>query len=219
MVGRFDLQQAWERTHREKPAPGHERPAEELVTFTEHLRQQLPPGALVLDVGCGRGRNTLHLSQMGFKACGCDLSSVVVETARARMQQAGTTADFQVVDLIHLPYPDGLFAAAACVHVLPYHLKPDIARGVRELWRILQPSGWLYVDLLDCDDAEYGCGQELEEHTFLDSSGVPIHFSSRQEIDELLRGFVLERVARLELGARGNRTGWVIWAVKHKERT
>jgi SAM-dependent methyltransferase len=169
----------------------------------------------VLDVGCGRGRNTFYLSQKGFATYACDLSPVAIAVAKAQALQIDATISFQVADLTDLPYPDNSFAAVACVHVLPYHFKASIAKGVRELRRVLRPDGWLYFDLLGCDDAEYGCGRELEEHTFLDPDGVPIHFSSRQEVDELLDGFAVERKSQFELGSPARtRVGWVVWARK-----
>ncbi len=213
MFDRSELRQAWNRAHQEKPTPA--RPQEEIITFAEWLRQRLPPGSPVLDAGCGRGRNTVYLSQVGFAVYGCDLSVVALGKARARVEQANVAASFQTADLTRLPYSDCRFEAAVCVRVLPYHFKVSIMRAVRELWRVLRPGGRLYVDLLDCDDAEYGCGRELEPHTFLDPDGVPIHFSSRGEIDELLRGFAVERLDRFELGPRP-RVGWTIWATRCK---
>lgn len=185
------------------------------MAFADRLRRQWSSGALVLDAGCGRGRNVFYLSQTGFTVYACDLSPVAISVAKARARRADTTASFHIADLAYLPYPDNSFAAVVCVHVLPYHYKAGIARGVRELRRVLRQDGWLYFDLLGCDDAEYGCGQELEQHTFLDPDGVPIHFSSRQEVDELLGGFAVERVSRFELGSPARtRVGWVVWARK-----
>jgi len=219
MLDCLELQRVWNRSHQERLTS--ERPEEDVVAFAERLQQRLSPKALLLDVGCGRGRNALYLSRLGFTLYSCDLSPVALDIARARTQQVGISIRFQVSALTHLPYADNLFAAALCVHVLPYHFKADIAKGVGELWRVLQPGGWLYLDLLDCDDAEYGCGQRLEEHTFLDPVGVPIHFSSRREVNELSNGFTLERVTHLELKSSiGDqvRVGWTIWATKCEER-
>jgi 2-polyprenyl-3-methyl-5-hydroxy-6-metoxy-1,4-benzoquinol methylase len=64
MFDRSTLQQAWNRTHQEQPTS--DQPQAEVVAFAEHLRRQWPPGARVLDAGCGRGRNTLYLSRAGF---------------------------------------------------------------------------------------------------------------------------------------------------------
>jgi SAM-dependent methyltransferase len=211
MLDQRELRQAWNRAHKEKPAS--QRPEDDLVALIEQLRGQLPPGAPVLDAGCGRGRNARYLSETGFRVYGCDLSPVAIKVARKQARQQNLPIDFQVAALTRLPYLDGTFAAAVCAHVLPYHLRTDIATSTHELWRVLKPGGGLYADFLDCDDAEYGCGPELEQHTFLDPDGVPVHFSSRQEINELLSGFALQRVARLELGSRP-RVAWVVWATR-----
>jgi SAM-dependent methyltransferase len=210
---RFHIRQVWDRTHREQPASGQ--PEANLISFAEHLQSYLLPGAALLDAGCGRGRNSLYLSDVGFSVCACDISPVALGKARELTRSAGLTIHFQLADLIHLPYVDGSFAAAVCVHVLPYHTKADILKSVHELCRVLQPNGWLYVDLLDREDAAYGCGPKLEDHTFLDPDGMPIHFSSRDEIDEIMRGFALERVTRTELKSSDPiRVSWAIWAFK-----
>ncbi len=219
MLDRFELQQIWNRSHYDKPAS--EEPEDGMVTFVEYLQKRLPRKASLLDAGCGRGRNMLYLSQLGFSVCGCDLSPVALEAAKRRAQQVGLPINVQVSDLTCLPYGDNSFAGAICVHVLPYHLKADIAKGIRELGRVVQPNGWLYVDLLDRDDAEYGCGPKLEKYTFLDPEGTPIHFSSRQEISELLSGFALERVRRHKLKSSFARIRaiWTIWAINCKEES
>lgn len=85
------------------------------------------------------------------------------------------SANFLVADLTRLPYLDAL-TAVVCVHVLPDHLKSELVYGAQELRRVLQPNGWSYFDLLECDDAKYRCGRELEPDAFLDLDGMPVHF-------------------------------------------
>ena len=210
----FALRQIWNSIHQREPAS--QKPEEGVVTFLEHLEPRLTPGSSLLDAGCGRGRNTLYLSQAGFHVHACDLSPVALGVTKARAGEAGLPVNLQAADLTCLPYANDQFAAAICVHVLPYHRKADIIKCLRELWRVLQPGGWLYLDLLAPEDAEYGYGKELEEDTFLDRDGTPVHFSSRGEVDKLLRGFEMERVTRLKLASSlaRVRVSWAIWAVK-----
>lgn len=216
MSNHSDLRRVWDRTHQTKSTS--ELPDEHIVAFADHLQSRLSPGLHLLDMGCGRGRNTLFLSQLGFNVYACDLSPVALEIAKARTQQTDIPVSFQAAELTHLPFANDSFAAIVCVHVLPYHFKANIIEGVRELWRVLQPKGWLYLDLLDCEDAEYGCGRRLEEHTFLDPDGVPIHFSSRQEINELSNGFELQHLRRVESkpSSGHSRVKWVLWAAKEE---
>ncbi len=208
---RSKLRRVWDCAHQERPV--REQADEKVIAFAGRLKSRLPAGARVLDAGCGRGRNTFYLAQEGFTAFGCDLSPVAVEIAKGEFYGLGKPISFQVAELARLPYASERFAAAVCVHVLPYHFGAGVTQGIRELWRILRPGGWLYLDLLHCDDPQYGCGRELEEHTFRDPDGVPIHFSPQQEVNELLHGFEVERMSRVELGARP-RVAWVVWARK-----
>ncbi len=198
--------------------PIPEYPDEELVAFTDRLWRHLPPSAPVLDAGCGRGRNAFYLSRAGFQVHAIDKSSVALSIAAARNGQWGSWANFQAADLLRLPYADGSFAAAVCVHVLPYHRWEELCRGARELWRVLQPGGYLYFDLLSVEDAAFGGGSEVEPGTFLNLHGDLIHFSDRAEIDELLEGFHFERILHIEIASvLGNRCTWGVWAVKNLE--
>ena len=214
MFDHHQLRQAWDSTHQTKPVS--EGPEQGILDFVEHVQTQSSPGVALLDAGCGRGRNALPLSRLGFTVYACDLSPVALDIAKTRAQDTALPIRFQVSDLTCLPYAKHAFSAAICVHVLPYHFKADIAKGMREFWRVLQPNGWLYFDLLDPEDAEYGCGENLEENTFLDPGGTPLHFSSQAEIDELTQGFVLERVIRHEFKPSPvrRRVAWTVWAVK-----
>ncbi len=196
--------------------PASELPEDNLIAFAKYVQKRLPSQAFLLDAGCGRGRNTLYLSQRGFSVYGCDLSLAALETARKRTQQAGLPGNFQRADLTCSPYAKDSFAVMVCTHVLPYRIKINITKGLHELRRVMRPGGWLYADFLDCDDAEYGCGQKMEENTFLDPDGIPVHFSSRQEISDLLNGFTIERASRCEWRSPSSRIRviWKIWAVK-----
>lgn len=210
MRDRTNLQQAWNRTHEEQPLV--QQPQAEVARFAEQLCASLPHGALVLDAGCGRGRNAQYLCDLGFAVCACDLSPVALAIAQRQTEFAGDSSRFQVADLTHLPYPANYFAAGVCSRVLPYHTRSDIARILGELWRVLRPAGHLYLDLLDRADAEYGKGKEIEPHTFLDEGQVPVHFCTRDEIEDLLKEFRLEREVQLERGS--NRVVWELWVAK-----
>jgi SAM-dependent methyltransferase len=218
MLERSGLRRAWDAVHQSEPVPG--RPDEGALAFLEGIRPRLAPDASILEAGCGRGRNASYLSRAGLHVYACDLSTVALEIAKARAQEAGLPVSLQAADLRCLPYASDFFAAAICVHVLPYHPKADLVTCLRELWRVLGPNGWLYFDLLTPEDVEYGCGEKLEGGTFLDPDGTPLHFSPRQEVDELSDGFALERVTRIESISTPARTrvSWAVWAVKRSIR-
>ncbi len=209
MEDRSGLRRVWEQVH--QAAPGSIQPLNEVVEFMQAIQRNLAPGARVLDAGCGRGRNTLYLAQLGFDVWASDWSVTAVSQARRRLAQAGCQAAVQAVDLTRIPYRAGCFDAVICVHVLPCAHRADLFASLAELRRVLRPGGWLCLDLLHIEDSEYGCGPELEPHTFLDSDGTPLHFSTPEEVDDLLTGWQVRRLDRVELGPRP-RVAWAVWA-------
>ena len=56
----------------------------------------LPPGAAVLDVGCGDGRHVAAIAQLGFAATGVDISPRLIARAKNQSKLAG--ASFEVAD-------------------------------------------------------------------------------------------------------------------------
>lgn len=208
MLEQNSLRQAWELIHQKKPSSSL--PEKGLVTFAKQLQKQLSVDAPVLDLGCGRGRNTHFLSQLGFAVHGCDWSLSALKAAKSH-SQPGSLAPFLRADLTQLPYSKNCFAAVVCVHVLPYFIVTHIRQGLREMWRVLRQGGWLYVDLLDEADSEYGRGTQLEKHTFLDEDGVPMHFSTKNELVDLFADFYIRQQTRHKLGRR---LIWEVWAEK-----
>jgi SAM-dependent methyltransferase len=97
----------------------------------------LPPGARVLDAGCGSGRNMVELSRLGT-VTGVELSQTSVELARGR--GVGEVIAGSVLDM---PFADDSFDLAVSLDVIE-HLEDDLA-ALRELRRTVAPAGRLLV--------------------------------------------------------------------------
>jgi ubiquinone/menaquinone biosynthesis C-methylase UbiE len=95
----------------------------------------LPPGARVIDLGCGSGIFTHLLSRRGYDAAGLDISPKLLELARRKY--AGL--QFDQGDVEALPYKnasvDGVLLSG-----LVHHL-PDARLCAAEVMRVLKPKG------------------------------------------------------------------------------
>ena len=120
-------------------------------------KAQIPPDARVLDMGCGNGNTSTWLCKSaGCRVTGIDLSGVrvnnAIESAKDLPAEVQGRLDFKKASGTDLP-----FAAASFSHVWSqatiYHI-PDKVKTLQEIYRVLEPGGWLIFDDLTKPKAE-----------------------------------------------------------------
>jgi SAM-dependent methyltransferase len=100
--------------------------------FLELLPQ---PGRLTVDVGCGEGRLSRHLKQLGHTVLAVDRSPTMVRYAR----EADPELDVRETDATELPLEDG--EADLVVSFMSLMNTDDLDVAVREAARVLGPDG------------------------------------------------------------------------------
>lgn len=93
------------------------------------------------DLGCGTGSLSVLLAEAGHDVHGLDLSSQMVEAARAKA--SGMSASFTNGDAAHPPYSKASFDVVLARHVL--WALPDPAAALREWVSLLKPDGVLVL--------------------------------------------------------------------------
>lgn len=107
--------------------------------FASLIARWLPRRARILDVGCGTGLLLAELQRRGFRnLIGVDLSPRMIEKARQNFN-----GPLQIADIYQLPFENESFDAVIVSSVL-HHL-PDVPRALKEIDRILQCYGLLFV--------------------------------------------------------------------------
>ena len=104
-------------------------------------------GKICLDAGCGGGRTTVALLNLGVKkAFGLDIGEGNIRDATERAEKAGLkNITFNHGSVFEMPFENDTFDFVMCQGVL--HHTPDIAAGLREIQRVLKPGGHLWVYL------------------------------------------------------------------------
>jgi SAM-dependent methyltransferase len=97
----------------------------------------LSPGR-ALDVGCGSGRDAVHLAERGWQVTGVDFAEAALNAARQRARDKGVEVQLVRADVTQLgalgltPGYD-LIYDFGCMHLLPDPAREGLARGMREL--------------------------------------------------------------------------------------
>ncbi|WP_435928919.1 class I SAM-dependent methyltransferase [Dryocola sp. BD613] len=116
-------------------------------SFTRHL----PPGARVLDAGCGSGRDAKAFHEMGYQVEAFDASSEMVALARKHTGlpvQQKTFAEVAAQQMY-----DGIWCCASLLHV-PASELPEV---MQKLAHALKPGGVWYVSF------KYGDGEREKD--------------------------------------------------------
>ncbi len=114
-------------------------------------RFRLPPGAAILDVGCGLGRHAIELTRAGYNVVGLDLSLPMLSRAADEAQDQGLKINFLQADMREMAF-ESMFDAVYCWGTTFGYFDDDQNRLVVEkLHRALKPGGLLLLDVVNRD--------------------------------------------------------------------
>lgn len=98
--------------------------------------ERLDSGALILELGCGSGRDAAHMEALGFRIEPTDGVPEMAAQAAARLGRPVRVMRFDELEAEE-SY-DGVVAAYSLLHVPRAGLVAVLAR----VWRALKPGGW-----------------------------------------------------------------------------
>ena len=101
--------------------------------------RDLPDGGLLLDAGCGSGRDSKAFLALRYRVRAFDASPELARRAAELIGQTVATRTFDQVD--EIACYDGIWACASLLH-LPEHALPD---ALGRLWTALKPGGICYL--------------------------------------------------------------------------
>jgi SAM-dependent methyltransferase len=143
----------WDASYRHGPAPwdiGGPQPA---------IVRLAADGAFVgpvLDVGCGTGENALNVASRGLPVLGVDVAQTAIALARAKAEERGIAAEFEVADALVLDRLGRRFRTVLDCGLF-HTFEPDERPGyVASLASATDLGGTLYVLCFSDEGADIG---------------------------------------------------------------
>lgn len=145
-----------------------------LETFIKFLSDR----TLVLDVGCGCGRDTKYLLERGINTIGIDLSKAMIEQARKYVPNA----TFLQMDMRKLEFEKASFSGALAMASVFHISKKQMPDLLTEFRRVLKDNGLLYICVM------VGSGEKIVEKSAAVGEMGPRFFAfySMNELRDLL---------------------------------
>jgi SAM-dependent methyltransferase len=113
--------------------------AEKRRRWLTPLLAELPPGATVVDLGCGAGVPATRILAERFRVTGVDISPVQIERARSLVPGAS----FLLADMTTVDFEPGSLDAVVSLYAVIHVPLPEQRRLFERIHRWLRPGGLL----------------------------------------------------------------------------
>jgi len=150
---------------------------------------RLPEGAMVLDLGSGRGIWTFKMAEMGYRMIGIDYVKEIVDKNNKEVKAKGLQGQISFMEgnVLDIPFKDQSFGAVTDFGVLQ-HIHPlDLHQYKSEVSRVLKPGGYfLNISFSKETPSFVTFHPRGSKEGHFEKDGVFYHFFTKEEIKDLL---------------------------------
>lgn len=162
----------------------------------------------VLDLGCGPGRHSLFLAEMGFNVQGVDASPTAIAYLEKESAKCGFAIKKGICEMTDLDLPTDSFDMVLAWNVIYHGDIPVVQRSLSEIGRILRRGGLFVGTMLSKRNGEIQTGNEIAHNTYINQEKSdkdhPHFYCNAAELIGLFHGFeplVLQDVEHKEPGS------------------
>jgi len=140
----------------------------DMSTLHHRFLQEIPKGGMLLDVGCGSGRDAKVFKDYGYRVTAFDASHEMAVLASEYLGQPVAVRTFDDID--EVAFYDGIWACASLLHLPLFEIPAALVR----LCTALKPGGTLYLSFKEGEGERKKDGRhftDLNENTLHDLLG------------------------------------------------
>jgi ubiquinone/menaquinone biosynthesis C-methylase UbiE len=164
----------------------------------------IPPGSLVLELGCGDGKTLSAMRTKEWEIYAVDTSVQAINLSR-EVNGMRLSASIIKADAKYLPFADFSFDAVFAHHIIGHACQTGRKYMAIEAARVLKKGGTLFFKDFEREDMRAGTGEEIEPYTYLRGNGIITHYFSADEVISFFQGLsaVSVSIKRREIRVRG----------------
>jgi ubiquinone/menaquinone biosynthesis C-methylase UbiE len=199
----------WEKEY-QKPqlVSKDDRPQNFLVQFVKYLKKELGHSLMnlqILDLGCGTGRNSNYLAQMGNQVIGIDIAPSALKIAEERAKKLGLAQDVKYLKQSigqTWPFPNDNFDLILDITSSNSLNNSEREMYLQECYRVLKPGGFIILRAL-CKDGDQNAkkllasspGREADTY-IIKELGLSERVFSEIDLKKLYSQFVFKKLIK-----------------------
>lgn len=149
-------------------------------------RMRIKKDNIILEIGCGFGREIKAFLEITDNVCGIDIS----DTAAKLTKKNCPDAHIEVYDGTNIPFSDNNFDLVYSCFVIQHMSKANARELIKETIRVLKPKGRFLFEFL----GRHGCAGEGKEHYSGGLTGMYNNGYTLKEMEDLIKEIGLNKV-------------------------
>lgn len=149
---------------------------------------------ILLDLGCGDGRDSLYFARKGLKVTSVDFSESGIEALRQASIKSRLPINAICCDIKDVSFENDSFDIIYAHLSLHYFDDKTTTQIFDKLYKILKNNGLIFIKCKSTEDALFGKGEKVGENMFIEKHLR--HFFDKNYMIEKLKKFKIIRVRK-----------------------
>jgi ubiquinone/menaquinone biosynthesis C-methylase UbiE len=166
---------------------GNKDPAKFLVDYFSRLSEENEKK--VLDIGCGGGRNTIMLMNLGFDVFACDLHKEMVLYTKEKVRniRGKKVEDIIMASMLSLPYSDESFDYIVSNGVFHnVNSIEELGIAIKEASRVLKNGGKLVLNIFSASIIDKNLHQ-IDEFVYITPQGLSMVLVTKEYLEGVIK--------------------------------
>lgn len=154
------------------------------------MTKELSQGAIILDVGSGRGLFAKNLAEMGYSVIGIDFEKNIVEKTNHEVERWGLLGKLKFIEgsALDLPFTDSSFDGVCDFGLMENLFREDWDQYANEVNRVLKPGGFYLNTSLSRETVQFlDFNPKGSPDGEFEKYGVKYHFFDKEEIKDIFK--------------------------------